>query len=281
MKLKTVVIMTTKKKKLRPPVKTHGGKYYLTDFIISNFPENYKELTYCEPMCAGASVFLNKEPAVQEIINDIDRGIICVFKALRDEPKEFIDRIKKIKYTEKAFKTALDKTSGEFDDYIDQAVNEYMLRRMSRGGMKKAFAWSDRLRGGQPGDVNAWETMINELPQIVERVKSAIILNQPVFDVVKIWDEEDTLFYLDPPYLHETRSDGATSVYEHEMTVEDHIALLGFAKNARGKIIISGYSSPLYNRTLKEWNQKKKTMANHSGQSKVKEKRVEMIWMNY
>jgi DNA adenine methylase len=273
--------MPTKKKKLRPPVKTHGGKYYLTDFIISNFPENYKELTYCEPMCAGASVFLNKEPACEEIINDIDRGIICVYKALRDEPKEFIDRIKRIKYTERAFKMALTKAEEGFTDYIDHAINEYMLRRMSRGGMKKAFAWSDRLRGGQPGDVNAWETMLEELPKIVERVKNVIILNQSVFDVMKIWDEEYTLFYLDPPYLHETRSEGATNIYEHEMSAEDHIALLTLAKNARAKIIISGYPSSLYNRTLKDWKQKKKSVANHSAQSKSKEKRTEVIWTNY
>lgn len=273
--------MTVKKKKLRPLVKTHGGKYYLTDFIISNFPKNYQELTYCEPMCAGASVFLNKTQSGQEIINDLDRGIICIFKALRDEPKEFMDRVKRIKYSEKSFKAALKKSEDKFNDYIDQAINEYMLRRMSRGGMKKTFAWSDRLRGGQPGDVNAWETMTRELPKIVDRIKSSVILNKSVFDILPVWDEEDTLFYLDPPYLHETRSEGSTSIYDHEMTAEDHIMLLDMAKNARGKVIISGYPSPLYNRTLKGWNQKKKTIANHSSQSKVKDKRIETIWMNY
>jgi DNA adenine methylase len=269
------------KKKLRPPVKTHGGKFYLCDFIISHFPENHEKLTYCEPMCAGASVFLNKTPSEEEVINDIDAGLISVYKSLRDEPTEFIDRLNKIKYNEKTFKTALARAEEPFDDYIEQAVNEYMLRRMSRGGMKKAFAWSDRLRGGQPGDVNAWETMLEELPRIAERVKKTVILNKSVFEVFKIWDEEDTLMYLDPPYLHETRSDGATNAYEHEMSVEDHINLLTLAKGARSKVIISGYSSPLYNRNLKGWKVKKKNVANHSGQSKTKERRTECLWMNY
>jgi DNA adenine methylase len=274
--------MTTKiKKKLRPPVKTHGGKYYLADFIISYFPENYKELNYCEPMCAGASVFLNKEPSPHEVINDIDKGLVYVFKALRDEPNEFIERLKRIRYTERAFKMALNKAEEGFEDYIDHAVNEYMLRRMSRGGMKKAFAWSERLRGGQPGDVNAWETMLEELPRIAERVKNTTILNESVLGIIKIWDAEDTLMYLDPPYLPDTRSEGSTEVYEHEMTVEDHISLLSQAKACRGKVIISGYSSSLYNRTLKGWKVKKKNVANHSGQGKQKERRVESIWFNY
>lgn len=269
-------------KKMRPPVKTHGGKWYLCNWLISNFPEGYEELVYCEPMCAGASVFLNKEASTQEVINDIDTGVVYVLKALRDEPNEFIERVKKLKYSEKAFKSAMTKAdTGEFEDYIEQAINEYILRRMSRGGMKKAFAWSDRLRGGQPGDVNAWETMIDELPIIAERLKNAIILNKDVFEVLKIWDEDNTLFYIDPPYLHLTRAAGATDVYEHEMTEEQHINLLHFAKNAKGKVIISGYQSPIYSRNLKGWRTKKKTVPNHSAQSKSKDRRVEMIWMNY
>lgn len=269
------------KKAIRPPVKTHGGKWYLRNFVIENFPENYENYTYVEPMCAGGSVFLNKSKSQEEVINDIDQGMISVYKSLRDEPKEFIDRVKRIRYTERAFKMALNRAEEGFDDYVDYGVNEYMLRRMSRGGMKKAFAWSERLRGGKPGDVNAWETMLAELPVIAERVKNAIILNTSVFNLMRVWDEEDTLWYLDPPYMPSTRADGAADIYKHEMTVDDHITLLNLAKNARGKVMISGYSCPLYNRTLKGWKVKKKNIANNSGQGKTKERRVEVIWMNY
>lgn len=265
--------------KIRPAVKTHGGKFYLAAWIVENFPESYETMTYCEPFCAGASVFLNKNPSPEEVLCDIDDGIICVLKALRDEPKEFINRIKRIKYSDRSFKLALNKT--EFKDYIDQGINEYVLRRMSRGGLKKAFAWSERLRGGKPGDMNAWQTMIKELPTIANRLKNTSIFCQDFIGVIKTWDEENTLFYLDPPYLHSTRNESATDTYEHEMTVEDHMNLLHLAKNARGKIAISGYSSPLYNRTLKNWRCKKRNVANHSGQNKVKEKRVEFLWMNY
>jgi len=253
----------------------------LCNWVIENFPKEYEELSYCEPFCAGASVFLNKDPSSEEIIGDIDKGVVCVFKALRDEPKEFLTRIKRTRYTERAFKMAQNRSESEFDDYIDQAINEYVLRRMSRGGLKKAFAWSDRERGGKPGDVNAWETMIDQLPSIAERVKNTTILNKNFIEVFKVCDEENTLFYLDPPYLHSTRTEGSTDLYENEMTVEDHINMLHLAKNARGKVIISGYASPLYNRNLEGWKCKKKNVANHSSQSKTKKRRVECIWINF
>lgn len=277
----TMAVKMKKQTKLRPPVKTHGGKYYLKDWIVENFPEGYEKMTYIEPMCAGASVFLNKSVSDQEVINDLDKGLISIFKSLRDEPKEFIDRVKKIRYTERAFKMAQKKSEDGITDYVDHGVNEYMLRRMSRGGMKKSFAWSERTRGGKPGDVNSWETMIAELPLIVDRIKNATMLNVSVFDLFKSWDEENVLWYLDPPYMPSTRSEGSTNIYQHEMSVEDHINLLTLIKNARGKVIISGYSAPLYNRTLKGWKVKKKNICNNSSQAKTKDKRVEVLWMNY
>jgi DNA adenine methylase len=267
--------------KLRPVVKTHGGKHYLASWLIKYFPKNYAELAYCEPFCAGASVFLNKEPSPEEMLSDTDCGVVHIFKALRDEPKEFISRIKRTRYTERAFKMAQNRTENGFTDYIDEAVNEYILRRMSRGGMKKSFAWSERTRGGQPGDLNAWETMIKQLPLIAKRVANITILCEDFREIIKVWDEENALLYLDPPYLHSTRSENATEVYNDEMTVEDHMDLLQLVKNARGKVVLSGYSSPLYNRNLKEWRCRKKQVANHSSQQKKKTRRVECIWVNY
>ena len=266
---------------IRPAIKSHGGKWYLKDFIIENFPQNYQELNYCEIMCAGASVFLNKELSPIEIINDLDKGVVSIFKALRDEPKEFITKIKKIKYSEKSFQNALKKSQETFIDYIDQAINEYILRRMSRGGMKKAFAWSDRMRGGQPGDINAWKTSIKQLPLIANRVKNAIILNKDFIEIFKNWDEENTFFYIDPPYLPSTRVEGSTQIYDYEMTEDQHVDLLYLIKNCRGKVLLSGYPSILYNRSLKGWKIKKKNIANHSSQSKTKERRIECLWMNY
>jgi DNA adenine methylase len=266
---------------LRPPIKTHGGKWYLRKFVIEHFPKNYQELDYCELCCGGCSVGLNKLPSPCEMINDIDHKVTSIFKALRDEPKEFIERIKRIKYTEPTFTRALRLADSEMEDYIDVAVNEYVLRRMSRGGMKKAFAWSERKRGGKPGDQNAWETMTEQLPLLAERIKSFVIINKKFLEVFKVWDEEKTFIYIDPPYLPATRSVGSTDIYDNEMSTEDHVDMLSAVRNARGKVMISGYPSSLYNKYLKGWKTTKKELVNHSSQQKVKEKRVEQLWMNY
>lgn len=261
--------MTTK---IKPPIKTCGGKYILSSWIIEQFPENYESYTYCEPFCSGASVFLNKLPSHEELISDIDRGVVCIFKALRDEPEEFIRRIKKINYTENTFKRALNKSKNDIDDYIDKAINEYVLRRMSNNSGKTRFAWKDRCKN--KSESNTWESMYKQLPLIAKRVKDVDILNVCFKEVVKVWDNDNTLTFLDPPAMPLDMSK-KTIDPECEMSVDDHVAMLDFANGARGKVIISGHASPLYKRHLAEWNIVKRDAKN------TKKERIELLWMNY
>jgi site-specific DNA-adenine methylase len=72
-----------------------------------------------------------------------------------------------------------------------------------------------------------------------ERLKRVVIRCRPAADVIQQEDSESTLFYLDPPYLQTTRSEGHT--YAHEMTVDDHRELLRLLSGIRGKFILSGY----------------------------------------
>ena len=100
-----------------------------------------------------------------------------------------------------------------------------------------------------------------------------------VIDFFRQFDAADTFWYIDPPYLQKTRS--SKNVYAVEMTEEEHIELAGALKEAKGKVILSGYQSDLYTKLYKGWNMDCRVIANHSSQSKTKEKRVECIWMNY
>lgn len=262
---------------IRPAVKTHGGKKYLAQWLISNFPENYTEMTYLEPYCGGANVLLQKEKSNIEVINDLDLNTIQVYRALRDESKEFIKRLKTLKYSQETFDTALD--VDQFDDYIDHAVNEVILRRMSRGGLRKTFAWSNRLRGGQPGDVNAWNTAIAGFSDISKRLKEVYVFNKPALEIMRIFNSPDTLVYCDPPYLHETRV--SKTVYSSEMSTDEHIQLAHTLMAFDGKAVISGYMSPLYNRLYKDWNIEKKKVANNASQQKNKEQKIEVLWKNF
>src|SRR3546814_5656605 len=83
-----------------------------------------------------------------------------------------------------------------------------------------------------------------------------MIENRPAGDVIAQHDAPDTLFYVDPPYMHETRSlkDRSGRYYDHEMTDADHRALLDQLQQVKGMVVISGYRSPLYDELLSGWS---------------------------
>lgn len=68
-----------------------GGKSYTTRWIISNFPENYKDLTYCE-VFGGGWILFKKEPSNFVIYNDLNRDLVNLFLTIRDHHKEFSHR---------------------------------------------------------------------------------------------------------------------------------------------------------------------------------------------
>lgn len=264
--------------KVRAPFKIHGGKNYLAKWIIENFPPNYQDLIYIEPYCGAGNVLLTKEPSREEYINDIDPGVVGILRTVRDRHEEFLSHLRKIEYCQDSFDKALTKTT--FSNDMEYAVNEFVLRRMSRDGLKKAFAWSERKRGGQPGDVNAWETILERLHEIAGRLNNVLVFNSLALGVIHAFNEADVLVYADPTYVPDTRV--SKKAYEFEMTIDDHIELADELLAFKGKVVLSGYPSTLYTSLYNEgWRCVKKQIANHSSQQRKKQMKTECLWMNY
>ena len=101
----------------------------------------------------------------------------------------------------------------------------------------------------------------------------------PAIDVIKKYDSDETLIYLDPPYLPETRHGGKASTYGVEMSYEDHLELLDLVKACKSKIVLSGYLSDLYATELKDW--KVDTVEGKSHMSNSGQPRVEVLWLNF
>jgi site-specific DNA-adenine methylase len=185
-----------KTKVTRPPFKCHGGKYFLNQYIIEHMPEGHEKLDYLEAFSGAASVLINKPISEQkEILNDLDPRVVAIMKTLRDEPEVFIKKIKNTTYSERVFERELSKKDDKYENDFDLAFNEFVLRRMSRGGLRKSFAWSNRERGGQPGDVNAWKTIPKELVKISDRLNKVFIFNKNATEVIDAFNYEGVLCY--------------------------------------------------------------------------------------
>jgi DNA adenine methylase len=262
---------------VRPPVKWHGGKRYLAKRIIENFPAHR---VYLEPFGGGASVLLNKPPCEVETYNDLDLRITRLFRVLREQGEEFVKRMRVLPYSQVEFEAAATypRNASEFE----MAVCDFVRWRQSFGG--KGGSWSyttGRARGGMAGDVNAWWTAIELLPEVVERLRRVQIICQPACDAIRRFDHAEGLIYCDPPYVHSTRSEGGRDVYGAEMTDNDHRSLAKALHRCKAKVVLSGYPSALYDELYDDWRRVDFDIANHAAGGRKKARETESLWLSF
>jgi DNA adenine methylase len=107
-----------------------------------------------------------------------------------------------------------------------------------------------------------------------------VLARSLVTDAGKLAGKWATLFYLDPPYPHETRT--AKSAYgRFEMSEADHRELLRVLLGVKGKVMLSGYPSPLYDTALAGWTRHTFDMPNHAAGGETKGRETEVLWCNF
>ena len=265
-----------KTQKLRPPVKWHGGKYYLCQRIIEQFPVHH---TFVESFGGAASVLLNKPPSPVEIYNDLDGRITRLFRVVRDHGQELQRRLSLTPYSENEFNEEEEPT----DDEIELARRDFVRWRLSIGGRGDGFSFTlHRVRRQMADVVSGYLSTIDEqLPLIVERLRTVQFLCRPATEVIRTWDSPETLHYCDPPYVAATRHVSSREVYGVEMTDEDHRELGSVLKSCTGKVILSGYPSELYSELYRDWRTVQFDMANHAAGGASKARKQETLWMNW
>jgi site-specific DNA-adenine methylase len=85
----------------------------------------------------------------------------------------------------------------------------------------------------------------------------------------------DTLIYCDPPYLLSTRRQHRL-IYRYELSDADHVRLLSILRGLPCMVMISGYWSELYSKTLHDWRSVSFQARTRGGSTAI-----EWVWMNF
>ncbi|ENU36043.1 DNA adenine methylase [Acinetobacter parvus] len=256
-----------------PLMRYHGGKFRIADWIISHFPPHE---TYVEPFGGGASVLLSKQPSRMEVYNDLDSDVVNFFEVIRD-PNLSIELAKQIELTPYS-RTEFLNARADTTCKVEQARRLAIRAQMgfgSAGATKGNTGF--RLDTARTGSdiVTIWQRQPELILQAAERLKKVLIENRDAVKVIQDHDRKDTLFFVDPPYVLDTRNIGGKA-YRHEMTNVDHEQLVSVLKACKGKIILCGYEHPIYEAL--DWKKVKKSVA-ASGQS-GSVLREEVLWIN-
>lgn len=266
---------------MKSPIKIHGGKSQLVAELVKLIPTSYKR--YLEGCCGGMNLLLNLPcEGISEWANDLNGELTNFWRVLRDSPEPLI---RSLLGTPMSMNEYLDaaKTYGNVTDEQSKARAFFVRSRMSRQGLGKDYATpTKRQRRGMNEQVSAYWGAVEGLPEVHARIRRVEIWNLPVVKAIKKLDGKDLFAYFDPPYMPETRtSKGEYGAFE--MTPEQHEELLDALASMKGKFMLSGYHSPLYDATamIEGWNCHEIEIVNSASARKKKEVKVECVWTNY
>jgi DNA adenine methylase len=259
-----------------PLLKYPGGKWAISSRIVSLFPEHR---SYVEPFGGGGAVLLCKERSHTEVYNDIDDDIVNLFYVVRDRGAELSEKLKYTPYARKELELAFQKT----DDPLEKARRLLVRSMLGRGcSAVNIETKKSTFRTRQPSSgkimANVWADFPKRIRDICERLQGVIIENKDAFSLIKQFDAEDTLFYVDPPYMFKTRGKGLD--YKYELTDEGHERLANLLGSVKGRVILSGYNSEDYEKWYAGWRRKEYEFYADANGSDVRN-RTEVLWMNF
>ncbi len=213
--------------------------------------------------------------------NDLDGEVVNFFRVLRDSQEELIRAIGLTPFAREELRIAAEEPIEGLTE-LERARRFFVRARQVRTGLAQtasAGRWAHcklTSRAGMAGAVSRWLGSVEGLSEIVQRLLRVQIENTPAIEVIRRYDSEETLFYCDPPYPHDSRGDA--NAYGYEMTDDEHRQLAEVLKNVKGKVALSGYHCDLLDQLYQDWDY---IEAPAKQCLSVKQPRTEVLWINY
>ena len=256
----------------------YGGKFSHLDFLAPLLPTDATH--FCDVFGGSAALLLNVGPYPVETYNDIDSDLVNFFATLRDQQEDLLKAISLTPFSREELARACE--AAPWLSPVERARRFYIRARQTRTGLAQTSSsgrWAHCVltsRAGMSGSVSRWLGSVDGLVEIATRLQMVQIENAPALEVIQRYDTPETLFYLDPPYVHAARGD--TKAYGFEMTDEEHSELAEYLAVIRGRAIISGYRTNLYDDLFRDWQ---RIDADEQRVSSVGTMRQESVWMNF
>lgn len=264
----------------------YGGKTSHLDWLLPLLPQT---TSFVDVFGGSAAVLLNRPQSPIETYNDLDNNVVNFFRVLREQPAELIRLLRLTLYSREERRHAYRERVA--DTNIESARRFFVLARQTFSGLAQATtrhlnSWRVSTRDISDGiaeSTHSWQEGIDGLAAVAARLRDVQIESYPALLILEKYDTPDTLFYCDPPYVHETRSEGHTAEYAVEMSEKDHVDLAMMLHKLSGRVALSGYRCELYDDLYNDWH--RVDMPVRSSVSVIGDAsqrgRVESLWTNY
>ena len=250
---------------LSPPICRVGGKSKLRKTILGMIP---KHTCYIELFFGAGWVYFGKETSKIEVVNDIDKELINLFRTIKYHAPE-IDRLLEYEFSGRDIFEEYKNCTLEYMTEIHRAIRFLYLITQSFGGKGNNYGYGTTTKSGQQ---IFYKDMLLKLR---DRLKNTYVENLSFEKIIDKYDREHSFFFCDPPYIE-------TCDYGNKFKEEEHRELSDKLKNLKGKFLLTINDHPLSRELYKDFNIKE-VQVNYSvsKEAKARGKYQELIITNY
>lgn len=226
----------------RSPIKWVGGKSKLVRKILPIIPEHKG---FVEVFGGSAIVLLNKKPSKWEVLNDFDSNLMNFWSIVQTAHDQLIKSFEWELVSRERFEEYKRKyKENDFDDAIERAKVFYYLVKAGFGAdMKNPIFGTGRDRNRL-----RLEQVEQDIKDAYKRIQKVTIENKSFEDIFRIYDSEDTFFFLDSPYRNTKQY--ATGKF----TDGQYKQLAECCKNAKGKWLYTINNDEYIKELFKDFN---------------------------
>jgi DNA adenine methylase len=263
----------------RPLLRYPGSKFRLSPWIVQHFPDHQ---VYVEPFAGSAAVLLAKPRARVEVLNDTNADIVNLWLVLRTPTwrQELIELVQLTPYSRSEYETAwtIYRSPGYASvNPVERARN--LLVRTTFGISTKGLLYKSGFDMRINDDayvarLSYWRAYPEILAAAASRLEGVILENSDALGIMRRSSRPDALIYIDPPYQLESRSG---RLYPDELTTAQHRLLLREARASQAFVLISGYTTRLYERQLDEYGWQRLEVPARTDNGGIA---TEVIWLN-
>ncbi|AGM26812.1 D12 class N6 adenine-specific DNA methyltransferase [Mycobacteroides abscessus subsp. bolletii 50594] len=229
-------------------------------------------------VCGGSlAVLLAKKRSRQETVNDLDNHLMTFWRVLRDRPDD-LERVCSLTPHSRAERALAQEISSELGE-LEIARRVFVALTQGRSGSLTRTGWRHDLRPVSTPMPVVLQRYAGRIGAAAKRIRGVSLECRPAVELVEAYGGvRENLLYVDPPYIVDKgiRRGGE---YRVEMRSDRaHRELLEACLSCDASVVVSGYSSALYDGILGGWYRYEIPMLTSQGSGDGR--RVEVLWSN-
>jgi len=203
-----------------------GGDYFIFDDLNRVFTAARTE-AFVEVFGGSCWCSLNVSRSKFKVVvcNDIDRDLITLYRLVKEKPEEVIRRVAILPFSRELNAIAVDVLRDKSADPVTRAVMLFYAIRTSFSGEFGRYIKASKVKS----EARTYANVVASIAEYAKRFRDVVLECKDFREVLKLYDSERTLFYLDPPYVGEGRD-----YYRFRFTVADLKAMAWALKAVKG-----------------------------------------------